>query len=301
MNKPVLVIIAGGMGSRYGGLKQIEPVDKTGHWIIDFSMYDAKRAGFETVICVVAPDMESDFRETVGKRAGRHMDIQYACQFPDDIPGGFSFPRGRVKPWGTAHAVYSARRLVNGPFAVVNADDFYGADAYRQVCDFLRGYEKGRHAMVGYLLENTLTEHGTVSRGVCEIGGNDLVSVVERTRIKKVPGGAAFTEDGENYVFLSGETLVSMNLWGFGPEIMDDIERDFITMLETNLAKNPLLCEHFLPAVPNALLTEKKARVTVLRTAEKWLGVTYKNDMPFVREEITKLKASGAYPERLWA
>jgi len=300
MPKPVLVILAGGIGSRYGSLKQMEPVDEAGHWIIDFSVYDAKRAGFETVICVVSEGIEDDFKNRMNGRAGKHVDILYARQTIDMMPKGFAVPEGRTKPWGTAHAMISAKRFVEGPFAVINADDFYGPDAYRQIYAFLSDYKTGGNAMVGYRLKNTLTEHGYVSRGVCEIKNGTLAAVTERTRIEKRGVGAAYTEDGETYYDLSAEDVVSMNLWGFGPEFMDYAENEFAVFLNENIKANPLKCEYFLPSVVNKMITEGKGAVNVLFTGEKWLGVTYREDMPAVREEISKMKKRGEYPEALW-
>jgi NDP-sugar pyrophosphorylase family protein len=302
LEKPALVIIAGGIGSRYGGMKQMDPVDNEGHFIIDFSIYDAVKAGFSKVVCVVAPGMEQEFRDTVGKRSENHVETLYAVQYPDALPPGFALPEGRKKPWGTAHAVMSAKRYIDGPFAVINADDFYGSGAYSAIYDFLCNRAgKCRYAMVGYRLDNTLSEHGHVSRGVCETdAGGKLVSVTERKRIVKRPGGAAYTENGKDYVFLPGDTTVSMSLWGFGPDFMNEAEKRFALFLSENLEANPLLCEYYLPDVPNAMLSEGIADITVLRTDEKWMGVTYSEDMPFVRGEVKRLKAEGKYPEKLW-
>jgi NDP-sugar pyrophosphorylase family protein len=280
----------------------MDPVDDDGRFIIDFSIFDAAKAGFTKVVCVVAPGMEQDFRDSIGARAGNHVEMLYAVQKPDALPPGFAIPDGRVKPWGTAHAVMSAKRLIDGPFAVINADDFYGLGAYSAIYGFLRGGAgERRYAMVGYRLENTLSEYGHVSRGVCETDGADkLVSVTERKKIVKRPGGAAFTENGEDFVFLPGDTTVSMSLWGFAPDFMEEAEKRFAAFLENNLKSNPLLCEYYLPDVPNAMLSEGIADITVLRTDEKWMGVTYSGDMPFVRGEIKRLKSEGKYPDKLW-
>lgn len=303
MVKPVLIIMAAGMGSRYGGLKQMDSVDSAGHSMLDFSVYDAVKAGFESVICIVSPALEKDFREIVGKRIEPYVDIKYAVQSLDALPEGFSVPEGRQKPWGTAHAVLSAKGLVNAPFAVINADDFYGRGAFEAAYDFLvNSADHAHHAMVGYRLENTLTENGHVARGVCEVDENgNLTGITERTHIEKRPDGAAFTEDGENFVSLPADTLVSMNMWGFGQSMMAEIERRFGDFLSANLQGNPLKCEYFLPFVPNELIKAGLADVKVLPTTEKWHGVTYAQDMPQVREAIEDMKKSGVYPELLWS
>lgn len=303
MNKPVLAIMAAGLGSRYGGLKQIAPVDDNKHIIIDYSIYDAHRAGFETVVCIITPALEKDFREVIGDRISKHMEVKYAYQKPDSLPAGFSVPEGRIKPWGTAHAVLSAKNLIDSPFAVINADDFYGRSAFTEIYDFLSSKSDERtHAMVGFSIENTLTENGHVARGVCKVDNNDnLVEIIERVHIEARPDGAAFTEDnGESFTFLPIGTTVSMNMWGFGQSIMNEIENRFAAFLNKNLPENPLKCEYFLPLVPNELLREGKVRITVLRTPDKWYGVTYPDDMPSVKAAIAKMKSEDIYPEYLW-
>lgn len=304
MNKPVLIVMAAGLGSRYGGLKQMEPVDDAGHIIIDYSIYDAYRAGFETVIFIVAEKNEQDFRETVGKRVSSRMNVEYAVQRPDALPDGFTVPEGRVKPWGTAHAVLSAKGLVSSAFAAINADDFYGATAFKEIYDFLENrVNASHHAMVGYNIENTLTENGHVARGVCKVDGDgNLLEIVERTHIEKRHEGAAYTEDdGESFTFLPAGTTVSMNMWGFDKTMMDEIENRFAGFLAENLPKNPLKCEYFLPYIPNALLNEGKSDIKVLPTPDKWYGITYSDDMPVVKQAIAQMRSSGTYPEKLWA
>ncbi|MDR1663840.1 MAG: nucleotidyltransferase [Clostridiales bacterium] len=301
MRKPVLLIIAGGMGSRFGGPKQTVPVDEKGHWIIDFSIYDAARAGFASVVCVTAPGMEDFFKTTIGERVSGRVEMKYVPQYRDKLPEGFNVPEGRVKPWGTAHAVLSAKGLIDGPFAVINADDFYGADAYKIAYNFLSGRaEKNRHGMVGYRLDNTLTEHGSVSRAVCEMEGAKLLTVTERKHIVKQAGGAAYKDDGGNRVFLPGDTLVSLNLWCCAPGFMDAAEEYFAGFLRGKLPQDPLGAEYYLPDVPNALLREGRAEVEVLRTSSKWLGVTYSEDLPVVKAAIAELKSRGEYPGELW-
>lgn len=305
MNKPVLVIMAAGMGSRYGGLKQIDPVDEQGHIIMDFSIYDAKRAGFEKVVFIIKKENEKDFREAIGSRAEKYMETAYVYQDIANIPDGFTVPKGRVKPWGTAHAVLSAIHEVDGPFAVVNADDYYGREAFQKIYDYLASHaddQKYRYVMVGYQLKNTLTDNGHVARGICEMNENgELTAVVERTRIEKRKEGIAFTEDdGQTWLPISGDKLVSLNMWGFTRSILDEIQAGFPAFLEEGLRVNPLKCEYFLPSVVSRLLSEDKASVAVLSTEDKWYGVTYKEDKPVVEAAMRRLKEEGLYPDKLW-
>lgn len=305
MKKPVLVIMAAGMGSRYGGLKQIDPVDDQGHIIIDFSMYDAKRAGFEKVIFVIKKENEADFKEAVGNRIEQYLDVSYVYQDINNLPEGYSVPEGRVKPWGTAHAVLSSINEVDGPFAVINADDYYGVEAFQLIYDYLSTHaddEKYRYTMVGYQLKNTVTDNGHVARGVCEMNAQgQLVEINERTQIEKHNGGIAYTEDGgETWTELAEDTIVSMNMWGFTRSILDEIKDGFPAFLENGLATNPLKCEYFLPSVVSDLLGEDKATVTVLTSKDKWYGVTYKEDKPVVVEAMKKMMEIGVYPKHLW-
>ncbi len=302
MQKLTLVVMAAGLGSRYGGLKQIEPVDSQGQILIDYAIYDAVRAGFENVVCIIKPELEAEFEEVIGKRIAPRVRLHYAHQRLDVLPEGFQVPEGRVKPWGTAHAVLCASRQIRGPFAVINADDFYGRSAFEAIYAFLaqpRGVAE--HAMVGYRIENTLTEHGTVARGVCRVDGCDrLLEIVERLTIEPRPNGAAFTEDGEHFTALPEGTTVSMNLWGFQESMIDAIRARLGAFLRENLPINPLKCEYFLPYVVNSLLLAREASVTVLPTHEKWHGVTYREDMARVRDALAGMRAAGVYPERLW-
>ena len=305
MKKPVLVIMAAGMGSRYGGLKQIDPIDKEGHIIMDFSIFDAKRAGFEKVVFIIKKENEADFKEAVGKRMESVMEVEYVFQDLHNIPEGFEVPEGRVKPWGTAHAVLSAIDVVDGPFAVINADDYYGRDAFQKIYDFLSTTEdddKYRYTMVGYQLKNTVTENGHVARGVCTLDENDyLVKVEERTRIEKKGDGIAFTEDdGATWQELPIDSVVSMNMWGFSASFLKEIKAGFADFLEEGLAKNPMKCEYYLPSVVTKLLVEDRATVTVLETTDKWYGVTYKEDTPLVVNAIANMIDSGEYPKNLW-
>ena len=306
MNKPVLVIMAAGMGSRYGGLKQIDPIDEQGHIIMDFSIFDAKRAGFEKVVFIIKKENEQDFKEAIGKRIEEVMEVEYVFQDINNIPGGFAVPEGRVKPWGTAHAVLSAIDVIDGPFAVINADDYYGKDAFQKIYDYLSTHqddEKYRYTMVGYQLGNTLTENGHVSRGICESNENgELVSVTERTHIVKTEDGAAYTEDdGATWTAIPVDSVVSMNMWGFSASFLQEIKKGFVTFLEENLVKNPMKCEYYLPTVVSNLLSADKASVAVLTSVDKWYGVRYKEDKPFVVAAIKNLKESGLYPEKLWS
>ena len=306
MNKPVLVVMAAGMGSRYGGLKQLDPVGNHGQLIIDYSIYDARRAGFETVVFVIKRELEDAFKAAIGDRLSKVIDVRYAYQELSDLPEGYSVPEGRVKPWGTCHAILAARDVVDGSFAVVNADDYYGPEGFREIYDYLAAnpdrpgcYE---FAMVGYRLGNTVTENGSVARGICEEDENNfLVRVTERTRIEAEGADARFTEDGgETWIHLSGDTVVSMNLWGFTRSFMDEARARFPAFLDKTLAENPLKGEYFLPSVVTQLLDEHKARVKVLRSADKWYGVTYREDRPVVLRAIADMTASGLYPDNLW-
>ena len=254
MKKPVLVIMAAGMGSRYGGLKQIDPVDAKGRIIMDFSIFDAKRAGFEKVIFIIKKEQEDLFREAVGDRVSEYMEVSYAYQEINNIPAGFQVPEGRVKPWGTAHAVYSCKDMIDGPFAVINADDYYGREAFQLIYDYLNSHEHHEN-------------------------------------------GIAFTEDdGATWTHLDDDTTVSMNMWGFSKSILDEIEKGFPAFIEKGLKENPMKCEYYLPGVVSDLLGENRATVAVLKSADKWYGVTYKEDKPVVMEAIRKMEEEGLYP-----
>ncbi len=303
MHKPQLVIMAAGLGSRYGGLKQIAPVDDQKHLLIDFAIYDALKAGFEDVVIILKPGMEHEFREAIGDRIAPFVSMRYAYQRIDSLPEGFFLPQGRTKPWGTAHAILCAAGLITGPFAAINADDFYGRSALNSIYDFLSiPRPDNEHAMVGYSIENTLTEHGHVARGVCHLGPDGyLAGIVERTHIEKRLDGAAYTEDGEHFFNIQRGTTVSMNLWGFQKSMLDAIEYEFSSFLLERLPLDPEKCEYFLPYVPNKLIAGGQARVRVLPTKETWFGVTYREDMPLVRSAIAERKSLGLYPERLWS
>ena len=300
-HEPTLVIMAAGMGSRFGGLKQMTPVDEEGHFIIDFSLYDAYQAGFRRVAFIIKREIEQTFRETIGARMEKWFHVDYVYQELDRLPEGFAVPEGRRKPWGTAHAVACCRGVVEGPFAVINSDDFYGRGAYEAIYRFLTENKAPHHyAMLGYQLRNTVTEFGSVARGVCHVEDGFLHDITERTKIFKRGQDAAYTEDGETFVPLSGDSLVSMNFWGFTPEILDEIWAAFPAFLTENLPANPEKCEFYLPTFVGSRLAEGKVCVRVLPCMETWHGVTYKEDLDSVKSAIGALKREGKYPARLW-
>ena len=302
MDKPCLVIMAAGMGSRYGGLKQMDPMDEQGHIIMDFSVYDAREAGFEKVVFIIKKEFEDVFRRTIGDRVSRSMEVAYAFQNLNDLPEGFSVPEGRVKPWGTAHALLSARHVVNGPFVAINADDYYGKQAFRDQYRFLTETEdessRYHYSMSGYHLANTLTENGHVSRGVCATDARGyLTDIVERTRIEWKDGVPAYTlDEGVTWTSLPAETPVSMNMWGFGRSFLAETEARFADFLNRGLAENPLKCEYYIPSVVHELLAAGRADVRVMTTPDKWYGVTYKEDKPMVQKAIAERTARGLYP-----
>ena len=303
--KPILVVMAAGMGSRYGGLKQIDPVGRCGEAILDYSVFDAKRAGFETVVFIIKHEIEEAFKSTIGARLAPHMEVRYAYQQLDKLPAGYSVPEGRTKPWGTSHAILSAQDVIDAPFAVINADDYYGPEAFRVIYDYLSTHEDGslyEYSMVGYLLKNTVTENGYVSRGICVTNGEGyLDSVTERTRIETCPEGIHFSEDGgESWTDLDADSVVSMNLWGFSENFVAEAKTRFAAFLDKALVENPLKGEYFLPSVVSQLIEEGKATVQVLRSTDKWYGVTYKEDKPVVVKAIADKTAAGLYPDDLW-
>ena len=300
MQEPTLVILAAGMGSRFGGLKQITAVDDHGHAIIDFSLYDAYRAGFRKVVFIIKHEIEEDFKNRVGRRMEKYFDVKYVYQQLDVLPEGYAVPEGRVKPWGTGHAVMCCAGVVDGPFAVINADDFYGPSAYSTLFDFLKeDRADNEHAMVAYELRKTVTENGSVARGICSVENGYLTDVVERTHIEKRGDDAAFTEDGVNFVPVSGDVPVSMNFWGFGKSMLRELQDRFPAWLDENLPKNPLKCEYFLPFVANSIIKEGRGSVRILNCHETWHGITYKEDMDSVVNYLAELRRQGVYPEAL--
>ena len=303
--KPVLVVMAAGMGSRYGGLKQIDPVGSQGEAILDFSLFDAHEAGFETAVIIIKEAIREDFMSTVGKRLEKcPMEIRYAYQELDKLPAGYTVPASRTKPWGTCHAVLCAKDVIgDAPFAVINADDYYGKSAYKVIYDALcaaQDSEKYDYCMVGYLLGNTVTDNGSVARGICQTENGLLTQVVERTRIEKYEGGIHFTEDGENWTDVTADTIVSMNLWGFTPSFLGELEARFPGFLDTLAVKNPEKAEYFLPLAVEDLLRENKATVKVLQSPDKWYGVTYAADKPVVVAALKEKTVAGLYPDGLW-
>ena len=301
--KPILVVMAAGMGSRYGGLKQIDPVGPSGEAILDYSLYDARRAGFETVVFIIKHEIEQAFQEAVGARALRAgFEVRYAYQQLDKLPEGFTVPEGRVKPWGTAHAILVAEEAIGeAPFAVINADDYYGPQGFRLVYDYLCSHADGDRfawSMVGFLLKNTVSANGSVSRGVCvtDAAGN-LHSVTERTCIAPYDGGIHYSEDGgASWTDLDENSVVSMNLWGFTPAYIAEAKAGFAAFLRENLPVNPLKCEYYLPSVVTAALQQGKAEVRVLTSTDKWHGITYREDKPELVAALQQMSAQGLYP-----
>ena len=302
--KPLLVVMAAGMGSRYGGLKQSDPVGSQGEAILDYSVYDAHQAGFETVVIIIKEAIKQDFMDTVGARLAKApVEIRYAYQELTKLPEGYSIPEGRTKPFGTGHAVLCAAEAVDGaPFAVNNADDYYGKEAFQVIYNQLSTCtDPNGYCMVGYEMGKTVTENGSVARGICVTDENGyLTEVTERTRIEQYEGGIHFTEDGENWVDVASDTIVSMNMWGFMPGFLEEVKARFVTFLETTLPANPLKGEYFLPLPVSQLIEEKKATVKVLTSRDKWYGVTYAADKPVVMDALKNMTAEGKYPDGLW-
>ena len=302
MKKPILVIMAAGMGSRYGGLKQMDPVGGHGQVILDYSIYDARRAGFDTVVFVIKDEIEADFKARIVLRVERHMDVRYAFQRMGDLPEGYAVPEGRTKPWGTAQAALAARPFIDGPFAIINADDYYGPEAFRAIYGYLCAHPDGEeYAMVSYRLENTVTDYGHVARGVCEVGADGMLTgIVERTRIEKGPP-PRFTEDGgKSWTELPGDTMVSMNVWGFKPSLLDRAQERFPGFLDRTLSENPMKAEYLLPTLVGQLIEEREVKVRALSSGDKWYGVTYREDKPAVSDAIARMTAEGLYPDSLW-
>ena len=307
--KPVLVVMAAGMGSRYGGLKQIDPVGNCGEAILDFSLFDAHEAGFETAVIIIKEAIKADFMATVGKRLENcPMEIRYAYQELDKLPAGYAVPEGRTKPWGTSHAVLCAKEEIgDAPFAVLNADDYYGKQAFKVIYDYLSSTcdgEKYNYCMVGYELGKTVTDNGSVARGICETNDEGYLTVVtERTKIEKYEGGIHFTEDdGATWTDLAENSTVSMNMWGYTASFLKEIEARFPAFLDKVLGNNPGKAEFFLPSTVTELLNENKATVKVLTTPDKWYGVTYAADKPVIVAALKEMTEQGMYPANgLWS
>lgn len=299
--EPILVILAAGMGSRFGGMKQTTAVDAEGDFILDFSLFDAYRAGFRRVAFIIKPEMESDFRERVGSRLAGKMEVCYVHQTLDILPDGFRVPENRVKPWGTGHAVACCRGVIDAPFTVINSDDYYGSEAFAAIYRFLtQSGSEDEYALVGYRLKNTVSDSGAVARGVCESKDGYLTSITERTTIFKRGENAEFTEDGEHFTPLAGDTLVSMNFWGFTPKFMDALWTQFPTFLREKMPQNPEKAEFFLPFAVDEQLQKGEVRVRMLECGEKWYGVTYREDLQTVYDALSGMKTNGKYPKQLW-
>ena len=303
MSEPQLVVMAAGIGSRYGGLKQIDPVGPAGEIVLDYAIYDAIRAGFEKVVFIIRKDIEDVFREKVGRTIEKQIDVAYAFQELDKLPAGFSVPPAREKPWGTGHAILCAKEAVSAPCAVINADDFYGPDSFRTMGEYLRGAEdkEGLYdfSMVGFVLDNTLTDHGHVARGICTADeAGYLQHIVERTKIQRFGPAVRFSEDDETWTDIDAGSIVSMNFWGLTPSIFVELEARFPAFLQANTEN--LKAEFFIPTVINDLVQEGRARVKILPTTDSWFGVTYQQDKPRLKQEIGNKVAAGLYPEKLW-
>ncbi|MEA1928041.1 MAG: sugar phosphate nucleotidyltransferase [Candidatus Auribacterota bacterium] len=303
MKKPTLVIMAAGIGSRYGGLKQLDAVGPSGEIIIDYSIYDAIQAGFGKVVFVIRPDIEAAFREKIGNRIGEEIETAYVFQTLDDLPEGFSLPAGREKPWGTGQAVLICREEIDRPFAVINSDDFYGAISFAGLAEYLRKASDrdgvGDYCMMGFILKNTLSEFGTVSRGFCRVNGDGyLEDIQERLKIKKEGEKVSYTENGEDWIEEDPGSTVSMNMWGFTPGIFPELEKGFSAFLKEKIKITK--SEYLLPEEVGSMIREKKATVKVIPTAEKWFGVTYPKDKPHVQAAISRLVNERVYPENLW-
>ena len=304
MKKPTLVVLAGGMGSRYGGLKQIDPIGPNNELIIDYSIYDAIKAGFGKVVFIIKEENLSIFKEAIADKISQYVDVEFAFQSTKDVPDEYQeLCKDREKPWGTSHAVMSCRGMLNSNFAVINADDYYGYDAFEKICRFLENAtdeDAYNYCMVGFVLGNTLTENGHVARGVCQADKNgNLAKITERTKIQKFGDKVKYTDDDINWVEISGDSLVSMNMWGFTPSVMDEIINGFPEFIE-NSKDNLMKAEYFLPLTVDNLIKSGKAQVKVLSCNEKWYGVTYKEDKPMVQKAIRDMIESGKYPADLW-
>lgn len=299
--KPTLVVMAAGVGSRYGGLKQIDPVGPNGEIILDYSVYDAMRAGFGKVVFIIRRDIEQDFKTIIGSHFAKHINIEYVFQELTDLPAGFGVPEGRSKPWGTGQAVLSCRNVVKEPFGVINADDLYGAESYKILADYLSKLDAAgnAYAMVGFRIANTLSDHGHVTRGICKVDASRmLVSVVERFKIEKTSNGARYQDEKEQWVELQGDEIASMNMWGFTPTLFKYIEQKFPLFLQR--AGNNIKAEFLIPSIADELIKARKITMKVLNTPAKWLGITYREDKPEVQKNIQDLITRKVYPSPLW-
>ena len=299
--KPILVVMAAGFGSRYGGLKQIDKIGPNGEIILEISVYDAIRAGFERVVFILREEIQEEFKELIGNKLSKFIDVQYVLQKNDILPEGYSIPEGRTKPFGTGHAILCTKNIVDSPFVVINSDDFYGREAFEKMYNFLiSNIDENMYGMIGYQLCNTLSENGHVARGICTVKDGYLEEVVERTKIIKSGESAFYVEDEENWVELDYTSIVSMNIWGFNPNIFKEIEDGFRVFLDTEVKLDPLKSEYYIPSVVNSLLKKKKISVKVMHSKDKWYGVTYQEDKSIVRDAIGKLIEQGVYSNNIW-
>lgn len=296
--QPTLIIMAAGMGSRYGGLKQMDPVGPNGETLLEYSIHDALRAGFGKAVFVIRKDFENEFKNQVGSRFENRIEVQYAFQSLDALPAGFRVPAGRTKPWGTGQAVLACKGIVNEPFAVQNADDFYGAEAYQTIAGEFGRMKGSDSCMVGYLVRNTLSPHGSVSRGICGTTNGYLSSIVERTRIESSPDGTIRFFEGDVATAMSGDAICSMNFWGFAPMFFQTLEEKFIAFLTAKGSE--LKSEWYIPNIVDEMINKGQTRVKVLRSEGKWFGVTYPEDRPAVVAALQAMHADGKYPAKLW-
>jgi NDP-sugar pyrophosphorylase family protein len=297
--KPALLIMAAGMGSRFGGLKQIEPMGPEGATLLDYSIFDALRVGFGKVVFIIRRDIEDDFKKAVGRKWEKRVSVRYVFQELGMVPEGFRVPEARQKPWGTGHAIWVAQNAIQEPFAVINADDYYGRSGFKVLAEFLKKSKSARYAMVGFLLKKTLSDHGPVSRGVCQITSSRfLKKVIERTRIEKKGSQIGYLDEREKKHLLTGKETVSMNMWGFTPALFGQLEKGFHAFLKQKGREEK--SEFLIPAVVDGLIQKKKATVKVLPTKDPWFGMTYPQDKEFVRGQLQRLIHLGKYPEKLW-
>lgn len=299
--KPVLLVMAAGLGSRYGGLKQLDKIGPNGEIILELSSYDAIKAGFEKIIFILRTEIVEDFKELIGNKLSQFAEIEYVIQDINNIPEGFNIPTDRVKPWGTGHAILCAKDIVKSPFLVINADDYYGQESFKLMYDYLStNTEENHHAMVGYKLKNTLSENGHVARGICTVEDGELKEIVERTKIIKRGESAFYTEDEKEWIELDYNSIVSMNMWGFMNSIFEITEEGFKNFLQNNLNNNPLKAEYFIPLVVSDLINSGKGKVKVINSKDKWYGVTYQEDKALVKEAIERMIDEDKYKKNLW-
>ena len=305
--KTTLIIMAAGIGSRFGGgIKQLAKMGPNGEIIMDYSIYDAKEAGFDKVVFIIRKDIEEEFKEVIGNRIQNYMDVEYVFQDIHDLPEGFTCPEGRTKPWGTGQAVLCAKSVVDTPYVIINADDYYGKEAFARVHEYLVSQESGEKGsysacMAGFVLKNTLSDHGGVTRGICVLDENsELRGVLETKNIIKTPEGAAVKDEAGLLTPINANQLVSMNMWGYTPDFFEELENGFVHFLSEITPETALKAEYLLPTIMDQLLKEDRAQITVLKTRDKWFGVTYKEDVPSVIADFKELLEKGVYPSRLW-